>query len=133
MNKISATVDVIERMDVVSYIYVNSGDTVIRLIKSEIPGWLEIGDKITCTFREASVSISKECPGKISIENALPATLKEVRENASLCELTLESDVGSVVSLITSSAYENLGLEPGCRATMLLRGIDINIEPALPS
>lgn len=131
MNKITAKVSSIETTDIVTYVHVDSGDTTIRLIKSENPKWLRIGDDVVCTFREASVSVSKECPGKISIENSLPATLKEVRENSSLCELTFDSELGSVISLITASAYENLGLEPGCRATMLLRGVDINLEPSL--
>lgn len=132
MNKITAKVSSIETTDIVSYVHVSSGDTTVRLIKSETPKWLKIGDDVVCTFREASVSVSKECPGKISIENSLPATLREVREKASLCELTFDSELGSVISLITATAYENLGLELGCRATMLVRGIDINLEPALP-
>jgi molybdopterin-binding protein len=75
--------------------------------------------------------VSKECPGKVSIENRVPAILKDVRKSESLCELTFESELGKVVSLITTEAYDNLGLELGCEATMLLRGIDINITPVI--
>lgn len=82
-----------------------------------------------CTFQEASVCVSKECPGKVSIENRLPATLMEIRKNDSLCELTFSCDLGTVVSLITTQAFEELGLEPGCKATMLLCGIDIGLQP----
>lgn len=131
MNQIAATVKAIEETDVVTYIHVESGGTPVNLIKSKVPEWLSVGDKVYCTFQEASVCVSKECPGKVSIENRLPATLKEVRKSDSLCELTFDSDLGRVVSLITSHAYDNLGLEEGCRATMLLRGVDINLEPQL--
>lgn len=131
MNQLEATVNEIEETDVVTYIRVKSADTNITLIKSSTPEWLSIGDKVYCTFQEASVCVSKDCPGKVSIENRLPAKLTDVRKGVSLCELTFESEMGKVVSLITAQAYDELGLEEGCRATMLLRGIDINLEPVL--
>jgi molybdopterin-binding protein len=129
VNRIDATVKAIEETDVVTYIRVECGDTPLNLIKAKSPGWLAVGDRVRCTFQEASVCVSKDCPGRVSIENRLPATLKSVREGASLCELTFESAIGTVVSLITSHAYESLGLEKGCRATVLLRGVDIQVEP----
>jgi len=131
MNRLEARVEKIEETDVVTYIHVTSGGSKIILIKSSRPAWLFVGDKVLCSFPEASVNVSKDCPGKVSIENRFPATLAVVRQGASLCELTFESDFGTVVSLITANAYEELGLEEGCRATMLLRGMDINVEPVL--
>ncbi|MBU1217108.1 TOBE domain-containing protein [bacterium] len=129
MNQIKAKVIRINATDIVTYIDVQSADTEIRLIKSKAPLWLCEGDTIHCNFNEASVCVSKDCPGKVSIENRVPATLVEVRKSDSLCELTFESDVGKIVSLITMEAFEDLELELGCQATMLLRGIDISVEP----
>ena len=131
MNQLAAIVKEIEKTDVVTYIRVEIGDTTLCLIKPKTPEWLSVGDRVTCTFQEASVCVSKECPGRVSIENRLPATLKEVRQGASLCELTFESDMGEVISLITSHACETLGLTKGCEATMLLRAVDVNVEPVL--
>ena len=37
--------------------------------------------------------------------------------------------VGDIISLSTATAYEKLELQEGCPATMLLRGIDIKLEP----
>ena len=129
MNRVNATVTAIEETGVVTYVLVECGGTEMRIIKAHTPEWLGVGDNIRCTIQEASVCVSKACPGKVSIENRIPATLKAVRKNASLCELTFESALGSVVSLITAHAYDNLTLEKNCRATMLLRGVDIGIEP----
>jgi molybdopterin-binding protein len=130
MNKLLATVEGIEETDVVTYIHVNSGDTKMQLIRSQKPTWLKVGDKVYCNFQEGSVCVSKDCPGKVSIENTLPVTLQNVRKNNSLCELTLKSkDFGEIISLITSNAYDKLELQEGCSATMLLRGTDIKIEP----
>lgn len=131
MNRIDATVTAIEEGDVVTYIRVECGETPLNLIKSRCPAWLAVGDRVCCTFQEGSVCVSKDCPGRVSIENRLPATLRGVRMGASLCELTFESSVGKVVSLITANAYDGLELEEGCRATVLLRGIDIHLEPVM--
>jgi molybdate transport system regulatory protein len=131
MNQIAATVTEIQETDVVTYIGVDCGGTVMRLIKSKTPEWLDVGDGVYCTFQEASVCVSKDCPGQVSIENRLPAKVAGVRQGASLCELTFDSDVGSVVSLITAHAYDELGLQEGSDATILIRGIDINVEPKL--
>ena len=129
MNKAAAVVKGIEHTDIVSYITLQCAETTIRLIKTKTPVWLSVGDSVFFTFQEASVCISKECPGKVSIENRIPGTLKQIRSKDSLSELTFESDIGKVVSLITEKACNELGLEEGCTATMLLRGVDIHLEP----
>ena len=133
MNKLIATVKEIEETEAFTFIHVNSGETTIQLIKSQKPKWLKVGDKVYCNFQEGCVCVSKDCPGKVSIENTFPVTLSCVRKSKSLCELTLKnSDFGEVVSLITAHAYDKLELQEGCNATMLLRGTDIKLEPLIP-
>jgi ABC-type molybdate transport system ATPase subunit len=129
MNKIEAVVTEIKKTDVVTYVYVKSADVDLRLICYKAPVWLASGDSVYCTFQEAAVCVSKECPGRVSIENKLPVVLKEMRQSESLCELTFDTQMGKVVSLITQEAYDDLGLELECDATMLVRGVDIKIEP----
>ena len=129
MNTFIAKVVNIVPGEIISYIQVQSGEQKIRIIKSTLPQWLRVEDKVECRIHEASVCVSKECPGRVSIENRLKAYLKEVRHSDSLCELTFESDMGEIVSLITQLAYDELGLEIQCEATMLIRGVDISVEP----
>ncbi|MBN2816537.1 MAG: hypothetical protein JXQ67_07610 [Campylobacterales bacterium] len=131
MNSKEAVVTEIRKTDIVTYIDVQCGDETLRLIRQNAPIWLAVGDSIYCKFQEVSVCVSKECQGKVSIENKIPAILKNVRQNNSLCELTFESSMGTVISLITQDAYNLLGLKIDCEATMLLRGVDITIEPRL--
>lgn len=131
MNKIEAVVTEIKKTDVVTYIYVKSGEVDLRLIDYKAPSWLSKGDTVNCKFLEAAVCVSKECPGRVSIENKLPVILKDMRQSESLCELTFDTEMGRVISLITQEAYDDLGLELECDATMLVRGVDIKIEPLL--
>lgn len=129
MNKLVGEVKKIKKMDIVTYIDVGIAQSSVRLIKHKVPIWLSVGDRVSCQFQEVSVCVSKECPGKVSIENRIPSTLIDVRKSESLCELTFQSDIGKVVSLITTDAFESLALEKDCEATMLLSGVDINLEP----
>ena len=132
MNTLRVKVTEIQENDIVTYIHVNKGESDLQLTQFQKPSWLKVGDEVNCRFHEGYVCLSKECPGKVSIENTLPVTLKAVRKSKSLCELTLDNrDLGEIVSLITENAYEKLGLEEGCSAMMLLRGSDIKLEPVL--
>lgn len=133
MNIIVAKVTNIEPGEVVSFIQLESAGIKLRVIKSQLPIWLSVGDTVQCEIHEASVCISKECPGKVSIENRISARLKDIRTHDSLCELTLESDMGEVVALITELAFDELDLKKECEATMLMRGIDLSIEPHIDS
>lgn len=129
MNKISAVVTSVEDMKIVTYITLQVGETEIKITKSKAPTWLQSGDLVYFTFQEFSVCVGKACNGKVSIENRIPAVLSSVRKNHSLCELKFDSQIGEVVSLMTQSAFEELQLEDGYKATLLLRDIDINLEP----
>jgi hypothetical protein len=43
--------------------------------------------------------------------------------------LTFESGLGEVVALITQVSFNELDLEKEHEATMLMRGVDISVEP----
>ena len=129
MNKIEAVVTHVEENEIVTHIHLECNGTPMRLIKTKCPAWLENGEPVLLTFQEGSVCVSKECPGKVSIENKLPGKITRMRSSGSLCELTFESDVGKVVALITDAACADLDLQEGCDATMLIRAIDMQVEP----
>ena len=131
MNQILAKVVTIVPGEVISYIQVQSDSVSLKVIKSSLPTWLNVGDTVQCSFKEASVCVSKDCPGDVSIENKVPGILKETRRNDLLCELSFDSVIGKVVSLISSQSYDAMQLEEGCEATILIRGIDIRLEPVL--
>ncbi len=131
MNRIAAVVKSIEDMEIVSYITLEMNEVEIRIIKSKVPEWLSVGDTVFFTFAEISVCIGKACNGKVSIENRIPATLKQLRTNCSLCEVKFDSKIGDIVSLITQNAFDELQLDIGSQVTILLREIDINVEPCV--
>lgn len=129
MNKITAVVKSVNDMEIVTYITLEVNGVEIMVIKPSIPEWLNVGDRVFFTFREVSVCVGKACNGKVSIENRIPATLHSFRKKGSLCELKFESDLGEIVSLMTEKAFNELELDAGSKATILLREIDIGLQP----
>jgi ABC-type molybdate transport system ATPase subunit len=133
MNRVAARVKSIEDKEIVVYITLEINNVEIMLIESKMPQWLNCGEKVFFTFQEVSVCVGKACNGKISIENRIPAVLDQVRTKGTMCELTFQSDIGKIVSLMTQKSYEELQLEKGEKATILLREIDISLEPYFES
>lgn len=131
MNRIAAVVKSIEDMEIVSYIMLDINDVKIRIIKSKVPEWLSVGDRVFITFKEMSACIGKACNGKVSIENKIPATPISIRANHSLCEVKFETQIGDIVSLITQHAFDELQLDIGSQVTILLRETDIHLEPCI--
>ncbi|MEN8728053.1 MAG: TOBE domain-containing protein [Sulfurovum sp.] len=129
MNKIVAVVKSVNDMKIVTYITLEVNSIEIMIIKSKKPEWINVGDTVYFTFREFSVCVGTACNGKVSIENRIPATLHLIRKKGSLCELKFNSELGEVVSLMTEKAFDELELDVGSKATVLLREIDISLEP----
>ena len=129
MNKIAATVTSIEDMEIFTYITLEAGETTIRVIKQKEPKWLNVNERVYVTFAEFSVCVGKACNGKVSIENRIPAVLTSARTKSSLCISKFNSQLGEVISLMPQSAFDELELEEGNRATILVSEMDIDIEP----
>lgn len=129
MNQFEAVVEEIDKQDIISYINVSVNDAKLRIIKRDIPHWIEVGVEVTLTFQEASVCVSKKCPGTISIENKIRGKVENIRINSSLCELKFESEIGEITALITEKALKELDIHEQEYATVLIRGVDITMEP----
>jgi len=133
MNLLNATVESIYRDDFFNFIYVRTDKAVLKLLKTEVPAWLEVGVPVECRIQEASIAICKGDHGTadVSIENRIEADVVDFRKGELLSELTLDSECGKVVSLISTEAFERMALEKGEHVTMLLKAVDIRLHPAL--
>ena len=135
MNALSATVESIESDDFFSFVYLRTNDTVLKLFQTELPKWLDVGDEVECKIQEASVAICKGDHGDadVSIENHIGATIADYRKGDMLSELTLNAPCGSVRSLISTEAFERMALGTGDSVTMLLKAVDIKLQPKIES
>ncbi len=63
---------------------------------------------------------------QISARNALRGVVREITGDGILCEVTLDLGNGlEVVSVITRSSAERLGLRPGVEATALIKSTEV--------
>lgn len=69
---------------------------------------------------------SEAAPMQISARNALRGIVREVTGDGVLCEVTLDLGNGhEIVSVITRSSAERLGLKPGVEATALIKSTEV--------
>lgn len=134
MNSFPAYVEEIKSDQFFSCITVRTKETVLKLLKTEAPKWLKIGDEVECRIQEAAISLctgSKE--GSVSIENHLSGELQHFRKGLVLSEVSVETPCGIMNSLITTDAFDRMELCEGCSVTLLLKAVDIKLLPVLDS
>ena len=134
MNAMVARVEEIKSDEFFSCITVRVNDTDLKLLKTELPKWLRIGDEVECRIQEAAIAIctgTKE--GSVSIENHLSGELQHFRKGTVLSEVSVDTPCGKLNSLITTDAFERMELCEGCNVTLLLKAVDIKLTPLLDS
>lgn len=109
-----------------------NGDTRLKLLRTELPEWLGVGDTVECHIAEAALSICKgDHNSDVSIENRIDAKVKSVLRGDVLSEVAFESQCGELKSLITTDAYERMAIESGEEVVLLLKAVDIKLNPIL--
>ncbi|MGD9969125.1 MAG: molybdopterin-binding protein [Sulfuricurvum sp.] len=132
MNTFTAKVEDIRCDEFFSCITVMANDTHLKLLKTETPKWLRIGDEVECRVQEAAIAICKGAKeGSVSIENHLSGELQHFRKGVVLSEVSVDTPCGKLNSLITTDAFDRMGLCEGCEVTLLLKAVDISLLPLM--
>ena len=130
MNRFAARVEEIRSDEFFSCITVRTNDTALKLLKTEPPKWLRVGDEVECRVQEAAIAICRGAKeGSVSIENHLHGELQQFRKGTVLSEVSVDTPCGRINSLITTDAFERMGLCEGCEVTLLLKAVDIKLSP----
>ena len=134
MNTLKAIVEEIKSDEFFSCITVRANNTELKLLKTEAPKWLRVGDEVECRVQEASIAICKGAKeGSVSIENHLAGELQHFRKGTVLSEVSVDTPCGKLNSLITTDAFDRMELCEGCNVTLLLKAVDIKLMPLLDS
>lgn len=134
MNAMVARVEDIKSDEFFSCITVRVNDTDLKLLKTEVPKWLHVGDEVECRVQEAAIAICKGAKeGSVSIENHLSGELQHFRKGTVLSEVSVDTPCGKLNSLITTDAFDRMELCEGCNVTLLLKAVDIKLMPVLDS
>jgi len=134
MNTFAARVEEIKSDQFFSCITVRANNTELKLLKTQLPKWLRIGDEVECRVQEAAIAICKGAKeGSVSIENHLNGELQHFRKGLVLSEVSVNTPCGKLNSLITTDAFERMELCEGCNVTLLLKAVDIKLTPLMDS
>ena len=80
----------------------------------------------TAPASESQAVEAGEMPMQISARNALTGVVREITGDGVLCEVVLDLGNGQeIVSVITRSSAERLGLKPGVTATALIKSTEV--------
>ena len=91
--------------------------------------WLSVGYKVDMLFKENEVAIAKLFSGGISIQNRFESTIVVIDMGKLLCKVTLSFNECNIVSVITASAAQQLGLAIGDGVTAMVKTNEISLSP----
>lgn len=102
--------------------------TSIILDDSENQKNLEGKSELDVIFKETEVVIATSSVEGISMRNQIPGTVLKVELSSLLARLTLQTDIGELVSIITAGSVKRLGIKEGLKVTALIKTNEVYIS-----
>jgi molybdopterin-binding protein len=65
---------------------------------------------------------------KQSIRNELPGTVKKIISDKVLSEVVIETGIGEIASVITTSSVEQMGLKIGDEVLALIKATNVSVR-----
>lgn len=90
--------------------------------------YLKAGNTINSIFNETEVTICKTDAYSTSIPNKINGTIDEIENGVLLTKIKVNSMVGNITSVITTHAFNQLGLKKGDKATTLINANNIMLS-----
>ena len=128
MNRLRGNIASITVSGSLSLVRVRVPETELSAVVIDTPDtlpWLREGASVGVVFKETEVILASDASVAVSLQNRLVGTVKAVEQGALLSRVTLDTAAGSIVSVITSRAVEQLGLQQGDSAVALIKTNEI--------
>ena len=112
MNRFKGTIKSIQSKDALSLVKVEVNDLTFTTVVIDTPlslPSLKIGGFADVIFKESEVVLANP-PIEVSMQNQIHGTVKEINEGELLSKVKIESDIGNIVALITTSALQRLNI-----------------------
>lgn len=101
-----------------------SADLFLKTIIVETPqsaSYLTIGHPINVLFKETEVVMGTNMEHQISLQNKIPAVIKDLEKGSLLSRVIVESSVGSIESIISTNALDSLKLTKGMKVMAMIK------------
>jgi molybdate transport system regulatory protein len=131
MNTVIGYIKTIEVSGSLSLVTVEVATLIFTTIIVETPAtadYLHIGNTIKVMFKETEVVIGTGGNYSISLQNRIPASIIEIEQGALLSRVVMQSEVGEIVSIITSKSVDKLNLQQGILVDAMVKTNEIMIS-----
>ena len=102
--------------------------TTIVIDTPESSPYLHPGNSVNAIFKETEVIIGKGNDHQISLQNKLTGTIESIESGDILSKVTLETEVGKIVSVITTNAVTQLQLTIGVEVTAMVKTNEVMLS-----
>lgn len=132
MNRLAGKISHIESQEALSLVSVAIGDYTFKSIVIETPDtadYLVLDGNVWVYFKETEVIIAREITSPISLRNRIPSQIENIQKGKLLSKLTLDSAVGQIQAIITTSAVEQLDLSLKMPVVAMIKTNELMLSP----
>ncbi|MDW7693469.1 TOBE domain-containing protein [Flammeovirgaceae bacterium SG7u.111] len=128
MNTLKGNISAVKTIGSLSLVSVMVGKTRLSAIVIDTPEnspYLQEGSSINVIFKETEVILGKGNSLTISLQNKINGTVESIENGELLSRLTLQTEVGKLISIITSRAVGQLELAIGSEVVAMVKTNEI--------
>lgn len=132
MNTLLGKITEIESHDALSLVKIAHGKYILTVVIIDTPEtapYLETENRVQIHFKETAISIAKEDPLTLSIQNKIFCNIAAIQKGKLLCEIDLAFGNETIKSIITTNACQQLQLKENDEVFALIKTNDISISP----
>ena len=131
MNILNGKIATIKTKGSLSLVKINVNGIFLNTIIIETPktaSYLKQGNPIKVVFKETEVIIGKGTTQNLSLQNKVIGTILEIEKGDFLSKITIDSEVGKIVVIITTGAVEELQLTLNDKVTAMMQTTEIMLS-----
>jgi molybdopterin-binding protein len=131
MNTLKGIVDSVTVKKSLSLVKIKVGPynmTTIVIDTPESSPYLKHGEPVSVIFKETEVIIGKGNNHHISLQNKIMGTIESIESGDLLSKVILTTEVGKIVSVITTNAVSQLQLEIGAEVTAMVKTNEVMLS-----
>lgn len=132
MNSFSGHITDIRSSNALSVISVNVGTVLFKAIVIDSPetaDWLVTGHPVQVQFKETEVVLATGENLTISLQNRVKGHVSAIEKGALLSRIVIRTDIGDIVSIISTDATEQLALQEDTLVTAMIKLNEVILAP----
>ena len=127
MNQIIASVTDIQSVENLNIVTFDANNHLLKMMSLDLSSRLEVGAKVSLSFKPTTVAIAKNISGELSFSNQLKVKIISMEVGKLLASLKLSFDAYTLESIITTASIKRMDLEVGESVIALIKSSDLSI------